>query len=80
MYGPERLPDIRSVYASPVAVGDRIYVPGREGTTLVIRAGREFEVVTRNALDDGFDASPAPAGDELYLRGQNYLYCIALTS
>ena len=80
LYGPERLPGIRSVYASPVAVGDHIYVPGREGTTLVIRAGREFEVVARNALDDGFDASPAPAGDELYLRGQNYLYCIALTS
>ena len=76
-YGPERLPGIRSLYASPVAVNDRIYVPGREGTTLVLKAGREFEVVSTNDLDDGFDASPAIAGDELYLRGQRYLYCIA---
>ena len=77
VYGPERLPGVRSLYASPVAVGDRIYIPGREGTTLVIKAGRHFDVLASNRLDDGFDASPAVAGDELYLRGQNYLYCIA---
>ena len=77
LYGPERLPGIRSLYASPVAVNDRIYVAGREGTTLVLKAGREFEVVATNELDDGFDASPAIAGDELYLRGQRFLYCIA---
>ena len=79
VYGPERLPGIRSLYASPVAVDDRIYIPGREGTTLVIRAGRQFEVLASNDLDDGFDASPAVAGDELYLRGQNNLYCIAVS-
>jgi len=77
VYGPERLPGIRSVYASPVAVGDRIYISGRAGTTLVIKAGRDFEVLASNELDDKFDASPAVAGDELYLRGQDYLYCIA---
>jgi hypothetical protein len=27
-------------------------------------------------LDDGFDASPALVGNELYLRGNRYLYCI----
>ena len=30
-----------------------------------------------NRLDDGFDASPAIAGGEIYLRGRQYLYCIA---
>jgi hypothetical protein len=34
-------------------------------------------VLATNSLDDGFDASPAIAGDELYLRGQKHLYCIA---
>ena len=76
-YGPERLPDLSSVYASPVAVGDRVYVPGREGTTAVLRAGKTFEVLATNVLDDGFDASPALVGDEIYLRGGQYLYCIA---
>ncbi len=77
LYGPERLPDIRSVYASPVGVGDAVYIPSREGTTVVVRAGRRFEVVARNSLDDGFDASPALANDEIFLRGREYLYCIA---
>ena len=76
--GPERLPGVRSVYASPVAVGDRIYIASREGTTLVIKAGQDFEVLATNELDDEFDASPAIAGDELYLRGQGSLYCIAV--
>jgi hypothetical protein len=76
-YGPERLPGIRSLYASPVAAGGRLYIPSRDGTTVVVAAGPTFEVLAANLLDDGFDASPAAAGGELYLRGREYLYCIA---
>ena len=76
-YGPERLPGVRSVYASPVEAGGRIYVAGREGTTAVIAAGTMFEVLAGNQLEDGFDASPAVADEEIYLRGQRFLYCIA---
>ena len=36
-----------------------------------------FEVLAQNTLEDDFDASPAIAGDELYLRGHRSLYCIA---
>ena len=35
------------------------------------------ETVATNTLDDGFDASPVVIGDELYLKGNKYLYCIA---
>ena len=31
-----------------------------------------------NRLDDDFDASPAVVGEEIYLRGRQYLYCIAV--
>jgi hypothetical protein len=30
-----------------------------------------------NEMKDGFDASPAIVGKELYLRGKEHLYCIA---
>jgi len=30
-----------------------------------------------NTLDDGFSASPAVVENELYLRGEKNLYCIA---
>jgi outer membrane protein assembly factor BamB len=76
-YGPERLPGIEGAYASPVAAGNRIYVVGRNGTTVVLAAGPELRVLAENRLDDGFDASPALAGGDLLLRGRSHLYCLA---
>jgi hypothetical protein len=65
------------MFASPVGADGRVYFPGREGATLVIRQGPEYEVLAVNHLDDGFDASPALVDDEIYLRGYRYLYAIA---
>ncbi|MCP4726907.1 MAG: PQQ-binding-like beta-propeller repeat protein [bacterium] len=76
-YSNERLDGISGVYSSPVGVQDRVYVLGRDGVTVVIRHGSEFDVMAKNTLDDKFDSSPAIVGDEIYLRGYNYLYCIA---
>lgn len=72
-----RLPGIDSLYASFVAAADRIYITGRNGTTLVLKHGKNFQVLATNKLDDGIDASPVPVGNELFLRGDKHLYCIA---
>ncbi len=72
----KRLPQISSIYASPVAAKDRIYITGREGATVVLRHGPEFEVLATNQLDDVLDASPVMIGDLMYLRGEKFLYCI----
>jgi len=76
-YGPVRLPGIDGVYASLVAVSERVYVVGRGGTTVVVGVGAEYEVLAENHLDDRFDASAALAGDEVFLRGREFLYCLA---
>jgi outer membrane protein assembly factor BamB len=76
-YGPQRLEAVPNVFASPVGAGGRVYIPGREGDTLVLRHGTSFEVLGVNSLDDGFDASPAIAGNEIFLRGSRFLYCIS---
>jgi hypothetical protein len=73
----ERLADIPGVYASPVGAAQRIYLTGRNGTTLVIKNSDKLEVLATNRLNEKIDASPAIAGNELFLRGQEYLYCIA---
>ena len=78
LYGPQRLPGIRDLYASPVAAAGRLYITGRDGSTLVIEDGPDFTVLALNTLDDGFDASPAVVEGEIYLRGQQHLYCIAV--
>lgn len=76
-YYQERLPELSTVYASPVGASGRIYVAGRDGETVVVRHGPEFQVLAVNTLEDGFDASPAVVGNELFLRGQRHLYCLA---
>ncbi len=77
LFGPERLPGIRNLYASPVAAAGRLYITSRDGATAVLAAGDSLSVISVNHLDDEFDASPAVAGGEIYLRGRAFLYCIA---
>jgi outer membrane protein assembly factor BamB len=50
---------------------------GRNGTTLVLKSAEKLELLATNQLDDKFDASPALAGKDLFLRGREYLYCLA---
>jgi len=74
--GPERLGELSNIYASPVGAGGRVYLTGRNGNTLVLQRGPEYKVSSVNKLDDRFDASPAVAGNQLFLRGAKHLYCI----
>jgi outer membrane protein assembly factor BamB len=76
-YQLQRLDGIPEVFSSPVGANGRVYLTGRDGTTAVIRHGPAFEVLARNRLDDGFDASPAMVDGEIYMRGYRYLYSIA---
>ncbi|MFM8360690.1 MAG: PQQ-binding-like beta-propeller repeat protein [Verrucomicrobiota bacterium] len=62
--------------ASPLAAGGRIYLFDQDGVATVVRAGPKFERLARNELGDGFMASPAVAGDTLFLRSKTRLYRI----
>ena len=75
----ERLEGVRQVYASPVAAAGRIYIVGRDGGAVVLKKSDKVEVLATNKLNDRFDASPAVAGRDLFLRGKQFLYCIAPT-
>jgi outer membrane protein assembly factor BamB len=76
-YQLQRLDGLGSeIFSSPVGAAGRVYITGRDGTTLVIRNGGSFEVLAKNALDDGFDASPALVDSEMYMRGYRYLYSL----
>ena len=72
----QRLPELKGVYASPVAANGRIYFTDRDGTTVVIQHGRELEVLAINKLAEPMDASPAIVGDQIFLRTASHLYCI----
>ena len=76
MIGPFRLNGLRDIYASPVAADGKIFVTSREGATFVISQAEFPRLISANYLDDSFSASMALAGDEIFLRGENYIYCI----
>ncbi|TWT53674.1 outer membrane biogenesis protein BamB [Rubripirellula amarantea] len=76
VFGPERVGQLSNIYASPVGASDRVYITGRNGVTVVLNRSLKFELIQTNQLDERFDASPAIAGNQLFLRGAEYLYCI----
>ncbi|HBE70308.1 MAG TPA: hypothetical protein DDW52_19340, partial [Planctomycetaceae bacterium] len=77
VFGPQRVNGISNIYASPVAAYGHIYFLGRSGTTVVLKHSRSYEPIATNKLNERFDASPAIAGDDLFLRGAKHLYCIS---
>ncbi len=62
--------------ASPIFAGGRIYFFNEDGDIPVIEAGKEFKLLARNKLADGFMASPAISGNSLILRTKSNLYRI----
>ena len=63
--------------ASLVTAGGLVYFLADDGTTKVVRPGPQLDVIAENELGEHCIASPAIAGDRLYLRGRKHLYCIA---
>ena len=62
--------------ASPVAGDGKVYLVSETGETIVLKAGREPAVLSRNALDAHFVASPAIASGRIFLRGDNQLIAV----
>lgn len=61
--------------STPIIVGDRIFLAGRDGRVHVIQTGRELKVLATNDLGEETTASPAVANGQLYVRTFNALYC-----
>jgi len=76
-YAKQTLEGPKGIYASPVGVSGRVYFAGRNGVTSVVKTSDAFEVLATNTLDDKIDATPAIVGNEIYIKGLKYLYCIA---
>jgi hypothetical protein len=65
------------MYASPIAAGGYVYLTGRNGTTVVIKDADELNIVATNTVDEIVGATPAPVDNQLFIRGEKHLFCIA---
>ena len=67
------------LYASPLVIGDRLYVVTRSDGTLVFAAKAEFELLAQNKIagdESIWNASPAVSDGRLFLRSEKVLYCV----
>ena len=62
--------------ASPLESEGQLYFCSQNGTCTVLQAGDEFRELAKNTLDADFMASPAVAGQALFLRSTTHLYRI----
>ena len=77
-YAQTRLPKAYNLKSSPVGANGKLYLAMEDGDVVVLKMGEKFEVLATNHLTDQiFIATPVIAAGELYLRGQNTLFCIS---
>jgi outer membrane protein assembly factor BamB len=62
--------------SSPILVGDRILQCMEDGRTVILRAGRDAEVLGENMLDEGILATPVLSRGRLLIRTLGHIYCI----
>ena len=63
--------------SSPVYADGHIYFTSNDGMGTVVKAGRKFEIVSSNNLEEATTASPVISNGVLYLRSYEALYAIA---
>lgn len=71
----QRLPS--SFSASPVAADGRLYLSSEDGDIFVVKAGRQYELISKNTIGQPLMATPAISQGTLIVRGENTIYALA---
>lgn len=76
VYGKQRIYTGAGFTASPWTYNGKIFCLNEDGETYIIRAGREFEVIGKNVIEEMSMATPALTPNSLILRTRDNVYCI----
>ena len=79
----------RSGILAPIALANNlIYVTSNQGTTFVIKPGKQYKLLAKNTIMqlvergymknvvEGYISSPFFEGNHIFYRGERYMYCI----
>jgi outer membrane protein assembly factor BamB len=70
----QRLPT--SFSASPVAADGKLYLSSEDGDVFVVKAGRQYELISRNTMGQALMATPALAPGMLIVRAEGAIYAL----
>jgi len=70
----QRLPT--SFSASPVAANGKLYLSSEDGDVFVVKADRQYELLSRNTMGQPLMSTPALTEGLLILRGENAIYAL----
>jgi outer membrane protein assembly factor BamB len=65
---------LEEYYASPVAADGKVFVISATGKVTVLKADAQWEILRMNDLEEEVWATPAIAGNNLYIRTRSKLY------
>lgn len=65
-------------FSSPVAADGKIFCGSQMGDFIIVKSGPKFEQLSVSRLDSPINATPAIAGNRIYIRTERSLYCIGV--
>jgi hypothetical protein len=81
IFGKQRIdPAAAAFTASPWASNGKLFLLSEDGDTFVVSASGKYELLGKNSLNEMAMATPAIAGDSLYIRTATRIYKIAKTA
>ena len=75
VYQGQRL-QLGTYSSSPLLADGKIYATNEEGTTTIVKAGPVFEILGVAKLDNHTLASPVAVDNQIFIRTDEYLYCL----
>jgi len=63
--------------ASPLFIDGNIWFFSVRGEVIVLKPGRQYEVIAQSQMDSGIWATPAVVRNSVILRTENFLYRIS---
>ena len=73
----KQIPDAMGITASGIASGGKLYYSLEQGDVVVVKAGSEFELLSRNPMNDVLMATPAISENMLFFRTTKQLVAVA---
>ena len=77
IWGPEET-GIGRVSSSPLLADGKLYLVSETADVAVVQAGPKFKLLGTNSLDNSYTlSSPAAAGDQIFIRTGEHLFCLS---